>query len=680
MAEGWFQQMRLTKAVGRQIIDFLAQIEDFQKMLWEKRKLVTDTQYCIALASVSPGFYPDIIANDAQWDEWRDLFDVDGSDRSETFLQAHPTLVVDTRHFDAGFTDRLLATFGNLDETTDGLLAHGDNWQAINVLAQRYRNSVECIYIDPPYNTGDSEILYKNGYLRSSWLTLMENRLKLAMPLLADDPSLFIAIDDFEMTDICELIDKHFPALRREMIIVNHHPQGGKARTLASTHEYMLTCIKNTSGKTLMGRGSEEANELVERRPFKRSGTAESNFRYGRPNSFYAILLNPATNEVVGLENPPESEISNYPVGKTQEGYVRVYPLGVNGEERVWRRSYESSLDLVGNGKLESSNGNTIYQLVEPRERTAALFSNWIGPRYNAGTFGANLLSDIIGSHNPFPYPKSIHTVGDAIFATGIDERQLLPRLLRRLRHYGPRRHQLKPGGWRSAKVHPCRNGGVFRHRLAPAHQESHLYAEWKNGKPQREATAEEAERSPRIVKYLRLESYEDALDSIQFDPDSQQQLLADPSDEYLLKYMLRWETKDSETLLDPAKLVSPFSYRLRVHANGEKRERTVDLPETFNYLLGLKVNKREVYDDDGRRYLVFRGDTRAAPDRQVTVIWRDTKGWTESDFTRDRDFVAEHNLAVDAETVYVNGDSCIPGAKPIEPMFKARMFAGVQP
>ena len=153
---------------------------------------------------------------------------------------------------------------------------------------------------------------------------------------------------------------------------------------------------------------------------------------------------------------------------------------------------------------------------------------------------------------------------------------------------------------------------------------------------------------------------------------------LAEPLEEYLLRYMLGWETRDSETLLNPAKLTSPFSYRLRVHANGEKRERMVNLPETFNYLLGLRVQKREVHQDNGRRYLVFRGETRAAPGRQVAVIWRETEGWTEDDFARDRDFVAERNLVGDADTVYVNGDSAIPGAKPIEPMFKARMFAGV--
>ena len=65
----------------------------------------------------------------------------------------------------------------------------------------------------------------------------------------------------------------------------------------------------------------------------------------------------------------------------------------------------------------------------------------------------------------------------------------------------------------------------------------------------------------------------------------------------------LSWETKDSDTLLNPTKLASPFSYRLKVHANGEKIERRVDLPETFNYLLGLKVQKREVFADKEHHY-----------------------------------------------------------------------------
>jgi adenine-specific DNA-methyltransferase len=74
LAEGWFQMLRLIKAVGQRIIAFLAQIEDFQKMLWEKRKFITETFYCITLGQIDEAFYPEIAANEAQWEEWRSLY------------------------------------------------------------------------------------------------------------------------------------------------------------------------------------------------------------------------------------------------------------------------------------------------------------------------------------------------------------------------------------------------------------------------------------------------------------------------------------------------------------------------------------------------------------------------------------------------------------------------------
>jgi adenine-specific DNA-methyltransferase len=102
-----------------------------------------------------------------------------------------------------------------------------------------------------------------------------------------------------------------------------------------------------------------------------------------------------------------------------------------------------------------------------------------------------------------------------------------------------------------------------------------------------------------------------------------------------------------------------------------------VDLPETFNYLLGLDVQTRRVYDDNGRRYLVYRGALRNG--RTVAVIWRETKGWTAQDFERDAAFVAEHQLTDGADEIYVNGAARIPGARSLDPIFKERMFAGME-
>ena len=326
---------------------------------------------------------------------------------------------------------------------------------------------------------------------------------------------------------------------------------------------------------------------------------------------------------------------------------------------------------------MECSANGSIYQLIAAEDKTPALFSNWIDSRYNAGTLGANLLGDIIGKHNPFPYPKSVHTVGDAIFAASVERDGYC---LDYFAGSGTTGHAVinlnrEDGGER--KFILVEMGEYFDTVLLPRIKKVTFSPEWKDGRPKRAAKPKEAERSPRIVKYMRLESYEDALDGIGFDEDAGRLNLETRIDGYLLKYMLRWETKQSDTLLNAAMLTRPFDYRLRVHAQGETRERTADVAETFNYLFGLNVRTRRVYHDDGRRYLVYRGETREAPGRSVAVIWRETEGWTEEDFARDREFVGEKVLDGGADTVYVNGDSCIPGAKAIEPLFKARMFAG---
>ena len=635
------RMLRVFRKLAGTVITFLASIEDTQKRLFEKKKFVLRTDYLVPIQHVPRALWPDVLANKAQLAEWKelfalvpksDLFNVKGQ-VNDRVLEQNPTLVVNTALFDSGFRRRLLEVFENIAEQVDGILVRSENLQALRLLEGTYRKGVECVYIDPPYNTGDSEIPYKNGYLFSSWLALMENRLHAAVKLLADETILFIAIDDFELADLCQLIDKSFPSLRREMVVVNHHPQGGKAKTLATTHEYMLVCVPRDSARTLSGRTSADG---IERRPFKRSGTAESNFRRARPNSFYAILVDPKTKKIVGLEEPPESA---YPTGKTKDGSERVYPLGREGEERVWRRSYESCLGLVHEKKLECSDGLTIYQLIAAGERTPALFSNWVAPRYNAGTFGANLLADIIGKHNPFAYPKSIHTVGDALFSAGIEDDALC---LDFFAGSGTTGHAVinlnrEDGGRR--KFILVEMGDYFDTVLVPRIQKVMFTPEWNNGKPKRLPTKEEAERTPRLVKVLRLESYEEALHNTFSDKAVERLAEREKAhrevvgeEEYRIRYLLKLPLEASDSMLNLAKLEHPFEYTLDVLTDHGPKTENVDLVETFNWLYGLRVhrlltwvNKKDkaVKEKDGRSYRVVAASDRDGKKR-VLVVWRD--------------------------------------------------------
>ena len=680
MAEGWFQQMRLTKAVGGKIIDFLAQIEDFQKMLWEKRKFVTETQYCITLGNIAPEFYPEIAASEAQWDEWRELMGVDGGDRTEAFLRTHPTLILDTRHFDCDFVDRLLTSYDDLDSKIDGLLLHGDNWQALNLLREQYSGQIACVHIDPPYNTQTSGFLYKNDYQHSSWLAMMQNRILAAIPLLHESGAFLSHIDENEYELLHLLFSKIGIPDGGTIAWDKKNPMLGR-KGIATQHEYVLWRAWNESSVYMRPKNIRiilnEAESIV-RKHGQIDEPARQEFRTwiskkegltGGERAYKLIDDKGRVFRGVAMGAPEQRTDPKFHIPLIHPVTNKPCPLPANG----WSRTPETLQGLLEKDEILFGKDETL----QPQKKilltadTGRQLSSVIG---NSSRGKSDL--DKLDLEFPYCHPLSLYEelFGAAASKTG-------DVVLDHFAGSGTTGHAVvnlnrEDGGER--KFILVEMGEQFDTVLLPRIKKVTYTPEWRDGKPQRGATAEEAERSPRIVKYLRLESYGDALDSIEFDQPPDQLRLPEPSEEYLLRYMLSWETKDCDTLLNPAKLTSPFSYRLRVHANGSQHERTVDLAETFNYLLGLKVQKREVFDDDGRRYLVFRGETRAAPGRRVAVIWRETEGWAEADFARDRDFLNQHNLAGYADTVYVNGDSATPGAKPIEPMFKARMFAGV--
>ena len=129
-----------------------------------------ETNWCITLDKIDESFYPEIADNDGQRQEWVDLFAIDqiegnivdkaySNPLTVEYLQQNKNLVLDTRHFNASFQEQLIASIDNLDEETDGLLIHSENFQALNLLQERYKEKVQCVYIDPPYNTNASESL-----------------------------------------------------------------------------------------------------------------------------------------------------------------------------------------------------------------------------------------------------------------------------------------------------------------------------------------------------------------------------------------------------------------------------------------------------------------------------------------------------------------------------------------
>jgi len=600
-AEGWFQIVRAIKAVGGRIIDFLDQIESFQKMLWEKRKFVTETQYCITVGNIDESFHSDMAACEAQWAEWKELFHIDelpkdifsgdlGTPEGRVaFLKDHPTLVLDTRHFDAGFVDRLLGSVDDLDGKTDGLLIHSENFQALSLLLEKYREKVKCIYIDPPYNTGNDEFIYKDTYQHSSWLSMMLDRIQLSKALLAVEGSHYCQIDTNENMRLSIMLDAIFE-FQREIIWDTQVLSGYKtlAENWVRGHETILFHTK--SNQHLFNKQKQpHRKEYLDR--FDKQDENGRWYFDGRGEILYKDEVI-AKGKAVGDVWYDIMSFQQQPTSKERVQFGTQKPEEL--VERIIRASSNKD-DLVMDYFLGS---------------------------------GTTCAAAVMLGRKPIGIEMAPH-----LFETTI------PRLK-----------------------------GV-------------LY-----GKP---TTVSEREqyRGGGILKIIRLESYEDALNNIEFDEESGQQAMQ--FEDYLFRYMLRWETRASETLLNVEKLARPFSYKLHIHTEGQTRERIADVPETFNYLLGLHVQTRRVYHDGDRRYLVYRG---RIDHRQVAVIWRETDlsaaprgvaaqagGWTKADLERDKQFVAERKLTEGADEVFVNGDSFIPDARALEPVFKARMFAPVE-
>jgi adenine-specific DNA-methyltransferase len=274
--------------IAEKINAFLGELEDFQKTLWERKKLVVETNYIISLNKLAEyggeHLMADILANDHQIQEWRDLnLGEYGSLESVQILDdqnaeaRYLPLPVDTKHFSTDFKWQILTAIAEnthqpLDDLLDGTLFYSDNWQALNLMQEKYREKIKCTYIDPPYNTGDDGFPYKDGYLRSSWMSLIDNRLNKSKALMPNDSAIFISINHHSESDLVQVSDKVFERSNRiENLIWSKNTSKNDSKTYSNVHEYIRVYAKQkeaTEADLMMFRepkpGAIEVMELVE--------------------------------------------------------------------------------------------------------------------------------------------------------------------------------------------------------------------------------------------------------------------------------------------------------------------------------------------------------------------------------------------------------------------------------
>ena len=725
---------KVVREIGEDIIDFLSQIENFQRRLWEKKKFVLKTEYVITTDRVPDEFYDEIWSNEEQKREWKELgFEIatpsarnDGKGPSLRGAVATKQslkslrLPIDTRYFPQEFKEKLLEELtanADLDDLLDGLLIRSENWQAMNLLLEEYKEKVKCIYIDPPYNTNASEILYKNNYKHSSWISLMHDRMLLGKNFLCNTGVQCTTVDDMEFHRLRENVSVVFGDENIiGVVAIKSNPSGrSTVKGLSIAHEYAIFCSLTDAAEIGMIPRTEyqmaqykekDAHGYFQWRNFMRSGGA-NDFRSARPRLHYPLF---ARNEEIVI---PKMQWNNQTMrwellekpGLDDEILLPV----ASGVEYTWRLGVESlairlALDEVRLRTIKA--GRKIVEIKFRIDEEGVLPKTvWDDKQVNATAYGTTVLRNLMGISQAFSFPKSVYAVQRCIQVCGTQENDWI---LDYFAGSGTTAHAVinlnrKDGG--SRKYILVEMADWFEVVMLPRIKKVVFCEKWKDGKPRG------GPGISHMLKYQYLEQYEDTLDNIELIPNKQAQLKF--GDDYLLKYFLDYETRENPSLLNIEHLKSPFAYKLRVNLEevGEPQEIVVDIPETFNYLLGLKVKRikaREIASPSARndKGCEARKDKKAASSRgsettgaiskrkylfilgekegkNMAIVWRDYEDkWTEDDFRKDKQFIIKELEPWAPHIVYVNGQSILTPRlgehtveiRHIEPEFKRLM------
>ena len=361
------------------------------------------------------------------------------------------------------FGEPIFPTLVSIDKVQNGpdnapwhTLIEADNYHALQLLEYLYAGKVDCIYIDPPYNTGAKDWKYNNDYVdandswrHSKWLAMMRRRLLLSKRLLNPDTGvLVVTIDEHEVHHLRMLLEQIFPEKFLQMVTAVVNPKGVTQGRFSRVEEYLLFCFANGAG--VKGGNDDFLNPINDSiRPrwkgLLRSGTNAR--RADRKNMFYPLLVDENAGSVIGTGVPlPFKEEPE--IGRKIDGYFAAWPIRTDGSWGNWGVGHQTLRKLISKGyvslgrfdpkrntygitylsqqlqkeietgKLEVvdfDNRRNVVDVVYTDSAARKIKTVWHRSLHDAGAYGADLVSKIIGQSRAFSFPKSLYAVRDSI-------------------------------------------------------------------------------------------------------------------------------------------------------------------------------------------------------------------------------------------------------------------------
>ena len=690
-------QVKAIKLVGEKIITFLAQLEDFQKKLWLKKKFVVGCDYCITLDRIPRTLYSEIIANDEQRKEWVRLFAIDEikgdmmtegycEPLTEKFLEDNPFLVLDTKFFSAEFKHKLVGSMEKVDEECNGLLINSENFQALELLQDKYRETVRGMYYDPPYNTKSNEFIYKDSFRHSSWMSMMENRLALSSNLLNKYGAIMVSCDENENTNLKTVLNDVFS---EENFLTDIIWQGGgknDQKYFSISHEYIQLFLKNKlfmDSTDIRWLERKENIDLIYAtfEKIKKQYPNDMKMQEKALKDWYKSLPDGEPAKRQKHFNRVEARGIFFPdnISKPENGYYYDVIHPVTGKpckkpKGGWRFVEETMKQQLADDRVFFGKDETTV----PCRKSFLKETEYESPStviYLDNRVSTTLIKNLFNNKKVFNNPKYYLLIGRLLRLIGDTESMFMDAFA----GSGTTGHAviyLNREDKGNRKYILCEMAEYFNSVTKPRIEKVIYSEDWKDGKPvSRKGISQ-------CFKYIRLEQYEDTLNNLQpknqrldFDNENGK---GDFEETYFLRYMLDTETKGDLFNLEWFK--NPFAMSIKTTKDNELVDTHVDMVETFNYLIGLNVETLR-YPKDG--YCVVEGTTHIGNERTL-VIWRNCHKVSNEDLNEF--FRKQAYCTTDSEfdKIYVNGDNTLPNIKTdeehwkvvlIEEEFKKRMF-----